>query len=403
MLVSDRAGHRHIWSIVEDISGRREFEEERRYVELQLQRSQRLESLAGLAGGVAHDMNNVLAAIEAVAGVERQSAPTGSSLRESMELIIRASERGGALVKGLGGFSRAGLAQEKQFDLNAIVRDEAAILERTTLGRIAVKLDLDAGLLPVAGDAAALSQAVMNLCVNAVDAMPDGGRLTLRTRNEGPSRIVLEVEDDGRGMTPEVQERAFEPFFTTKQQGKGTGLGLAITYGAVKAHGGEIGLDSRPGQGTTVSILLPACEPSAEKPAGSGEPTSHARALNVLVVDDDELVQKSTSRVLHAFGHQASIAGCGEDALAQLEGGLEVDAVVLDLNMPGIGGVETLGRIRKAWADLPVLLATGRADQKAIDLARATPRVALLPKPFAPPALNDELVALVERWPRGRR
>jgi PAS domain S-box-containing protein len=403
MLVSDRAGHRHIWSIVEDISAQRHFEEERRFVEFQLQRSQRLESLASLAGGVAHDMNNVLAAIESLAAVERDESPSGSALRESLDTIIRASERGSTLVRGLQGFARAGLAQEKKVDLNAIVRDETAILERTTLGKVRVNAELAEGLRPVLGDGAALSHALMNLCMNAVEAMPDGGRLVIRTENDGPAHVLLEVADDGRGMPKEVQERAWDPFFTTKPPGKGTGLGLAIVYGAVKAHGGEVELRSEPGEGTTVSIRLPVYQPSAGADSHSRRSPSGTRMLRVLVVDDDELVQKSTGRVLHAFGHEATIASNGEEALQLLENGHEFDAVVLDLNMPGIGGEATLAALRSRWSDVPVLLATGRADQVAIDLARTTSRVTLLTKPFAPPALNEQLVALVERWPRERR
>lgn len=402
MLVSDRAGHRHIWSIVEDLTEQRRFEDERRFVETQLQRAQRLESLASLAGGVAHDMNNVLSAIESLAGIERDAAAAGSSLRDSLDTIIRAAERGGTLVRGLQGFARAGLAQERQIDLNAIVRDEAAILGRTTLGRVSIRLDLEERLRPVVGDPAALSQALMNVCMNAIEAMPSGGTLLLRTRNGERSGVVLEVSDSGRGMPPDVQERAFDPFFTTKPHGKGPGLGLAVVYGAVKAHGGEVSLDSEPGAGTTVTILLPSRDPGAEAEAGSGRSAGRARPLRVLVVDDDELVQKSTHRVLRAFGHDAEVAASGEEALRLLDAGLRVDAVILDLNMPGIGGVETLARIRERWPDLPVLLATGRTDQQVIDVAHATPRVTLLSKPFAPPALNEQLVALVERSPRSR-
>jgi PAS domain S-box-containing protein len=403
MLVADRAGHRHIWSIVEDISAQRSFEEERRYVEDQLRQSQKLESLGSLAGGVAHDMNNVLAAIVSLAGVELASAAPGSSLRDSLETIVRAAERGGAVVKGLLGFARRGLDREGPVDLNAIVREEASILERTTYGKIRVSLDLEAGLRPVKGDPAALSHALMNLCVNAIDAMPDGGTLTLRTRDGGSGQLLLEVEDEGAGMSADVQARAFDPFFTTKPDGRGTGLGLAIVYGAVKAHGGQIELRSEQGRGTTVAIRLPACESQTRAGESTSALARPGAGLRVLVVDDDEFIQKSCTRVLAVFGHESRVAGNGEDALKLLEEGLEVDAVVLDLNMPGIGGAATLRQLRDRWPDLPVLLATGRADQGAMDLVKSTSRVALLPKPYAPPVLNEQLQQIAGRWPRERR
>lgn len=265
-----------------------------------------------------------------------------------------------------------------------------------------MKVDLDVRLRPVLGDAAALSHALMNLCMNAIEAMPEGGRLLLTTRNEGPAHIHLEVSDTGRGMSQDVQERAWDPFFTTKPHGAGPGLGLAIVYGAIKAHGGEVALQSEPGEGTTVSIRLPAFNPATREVDGTHHEASGARALQVLVVDDDELVQKSTARVLHAFGHEPTVVRSGEEALEILEARGGFDAIVLDLNMPGIGGTATLAIVRRKWPDIPVLLATGRPDQEAIDLARTTNRVTLLAKPFAPPALNEQLVALVERWPRGR-
>ncbi|HWQ09227.1 MAG TPA: PAS domain S-box protein, partial [Holophaga sp.] len=371
----------HFVAAKENITGAIRAEEERRSLERQLAQAQKLESLGSLAGGVAHDINNVLSAILALATIEGEDAPPGSSLKTSMDTIAKACLRGGALVKGLLGFAQEGLAEERPLDLNTLVREEVAILERTTLQKVRLAVDLAEDLAFVKGDASALSHALMNLCVNAVDAMPDGGDLVLRTRNEGAS-VVLEVVDTGCGMPPEVQERAMDPFFTTKPQGKGTGLGLSIVYGAVKAHHGELRIQSQPGRGTTVALRLPACDRPPEAPRAPGHAPAPARSLEVLLVDDDELIQSSTGKILKLLGHVPTVVGSGEEALQRLQEGLDPDVVLLDLNMPGMGGAEALVRIRELKPELPVLLATGRADQQAMDLVRSVPRVTLLPKPY---------------------
>ena len=234
----------------------------------------------------------------------------------------------------------------------------------------------------------------MNLCVNAMDAMPDGGRLAIRTANAGDGFILLEVRDSGCGMPREVLDRVMEPFFTTKPQGQGTGMGLPIVYGTVKAHRGQMHLASTPGQGTTVSIRLPACDPAPDLEAAQAAPAPPLRSLHLLVVDDDELIRQSTAQLLAALGHTASVVGSAEAALAMLETSVKVDVVLLDLNMPDLGGAAALPLIRSMRPELPVLLATGRADQQALDLAEAFPRVKLLAKPFSREDLQHLLRAL---------
>jgi PAS domain S-box-containing protein len=374
-----------------DITDRLQMEAERRQLEAQLQHAQKMESMGSLAGGVAHDMNNVLGAILSLASVELERAPEGSALRQNLDTITRACVRGGTLVKGLLGFARQRLMEERPLDLNALVKEEVALLERTTLQKVRLSADLAPDLAPVQGDPAALSHALMNLCVNAVDAMPQGGSLHLRTRNDGPAAILLEVVDTGAGMPPEVLQKAMDPFYTTKPQGQGTGLGLSIVYATVKAHRGEIRLRSTPGRGTTVTIRLPARQerPAAEAADGPAQPA--ARSLRVLVVDDDDLIRESTSQILAVLGHRATVASGGEEALRMLAEGLEVDRVILDLNMPGLGGAETLPRLRALRPDLPVLVATGRPDQQAQALVETYPRVSLLAKPFMIKDLAEHL------------
>jgi CheY-like chemotaxis protein/anti-sigma regulatory factor (Ser/Thr protein kinase) len=264
------------------------------------------------------------------------------------------------------------------------VREAAALLERTTLQRIRLDMALATHLVPLKGDAAALSHALMNLCVNAVDAMPDGGTLSVVTRNEADGTILLEVADTGKGMSKDVLDKALDPFFTTKPQGKGTGLGLPIVFGTVKAHQGKMDILSEVGKGTRVRLHFPACKASGEPPKAEASPsaTQAAAEMRILVVDDDELLQHAVRRLLKNLGHAATSVDGGEAALAMIESGFHPDLVILDMNMPGMDGAVALPRIRALCPTVPVLLATGRADQHAIDLVESDARVTLLPKPF---------------------
>jgi CheY-like chemotaxis protein len=198
-------------------------------------------------------------------------------------------------------------------------------------------------------------------------------------------------------MPPEVLERALDPFFTTKPQGQGTGLGLTIAYGVVKAHRGRMEIDSAPGRGTRVTVHLPIAPPAPAAPRQGAQPQQAGRALGVLVVDDDELLQATLRRLLKVLGHRSTVTGSGEEALRLLGEGLGVDVVILDLNMPGLGGAGTLPRLRALRPDLPVLLATGRVDQQALDLAQAVPGVSLLQKPFGLDDVRERLAPLAAR------
>ena len=377
------AGHLLYGALV-DITERKHAEEERRSLEAQLHQAHKLESLGGLAGGIAHDMNNVLGAILGLASANLEAQPPGSQARTAFETIIKAAERGGSMVRGLLSFAHRTAAEERELDLNELIEEEVRLLERTTLARIAIRLDLDHDLPPVLGDASSLTHALMNLSINAVDAMPESGTLTLRTRRVEPGLVEVCVEDTGTGMTREVLARAVDPFYTTKAQGKGTGLGLSLVYSAVKAHRGELAIESEPGRGTCVRMRFPACaaSPPSGRPGPEGRPGPAATSLAILVIDDDDLIQTSVGMLLEVLGHRVHGASCGEEALALLEEGLRPDLVILDMNMPGLGGAGTLPRLRSLRPDLPVLLATGRTDQTALDLVRAHPHTTLLSKPF---------------------
>jgi len=376
-----------------EIASREQAEEAKAALQAQLLQAQKMESLGSLAGGVAHDMNNVLGAILGMASANLADQPEGSAAHKAFGTIIKAADRGGKMVKGLLSFARAGTASVQELDFNAIVREEVQLLERTTLAKVRLEVDLDPELRPILGDGGALNHAFMNLCVNAVDAMPDRGVLTIRTRNAEDGCIEVLVTDTGTGMTPEVLAQALDPFFTTKPQGKGTGMGLSMVYNTVKAHKGHLELDSQPGMGTRVRLRFPSFQgrevEDPYQPGAGDEP--EGQSLHVLLVDDDELIRSSLESVLEALGHTSTATASGEEALLLLGKGLQPDLVIMDMNMPGLGGAGTLPLLRAQWPAVPVLLSTGRADQSVLDLLAAHPQVTLLSKPFTMRELEAHL------------
>jgi len=378
-------GQHRLFGALVDITGRKLAAEENAKLQAQLQQAQKMDSLGTLAGGLAHDMNNVLGAILSLASTNLEAPPVEGETRRAFEIIALAATRGGETVKRLLSFARQSPVEQCDLDMNSILREEIRLLERTAPPNLRLETELEGQLRTIRGDASALSHAFMNLCINAVDAMPEGGALLLRSRNLDSGWIEIRVEDTGVGMPGDVLERALEPFFTTKGTGKGTGLGLSMVYSTVKAHGGKVEIQSEPGRGTQVRVLLPAAAPvPAVVERGQGPlPLNTVKVLKVLLVDDDELIQSSMRTVLQTLGCAVTGALSGEAALDLLEGGFHPDVVILDMNMPGLGGGGTLPRLRALAPELPVLLSTGRVDQTALNLAEAHSHVTLLPKPFA--------------------
>jgi PAS domain S-box-containing protein len=389
-------------STIRDITKVTEAEAERRRLEAQLYQSQKMESLGSLAGGVAHDMNNVLAAILGIASAHCELHPKDSAAYGAFETITNASSRGKALVAGLLNFSRQGLASETEVDMNELIREEVALLERTTLSKVRIQMDLAPHPCIIRGDASVLSHMLMNLCVNALDAMeacPHEGLLSLRSRVQG-GEVEIIVDDTGCGMSEEIRAKALDPFFTTKPQGKGTGLGLSIVYNAVKAHGGQLIIRSEPNQGTRIILRFQAIpdatqpSPSLELPAHDAPKLNGHSRLEILLVDDDRFVALAFNELIALLGHGSTHASSGERALVLLEAGFHPDVVILDMNMAGLGGVGTLPLIRAKHPELPVLLATGRVDQTAFDLVRSHSRVNLLAKPFTMKELRTALAGV---------
>ncbi len=379
-----------------DITARKLAEDERERLQSQLQQANKMESLGSLAGGVAHDMNNVLGAILGMAELGIEDQPKGSQGYRSLDTIMRAAERGGKMVQSLLRFARQSPAELQELEVNTILREEVHLLERTTFAKIRLDLELAEDLRPIRGDASALTHAFMNLCVNSVDAMPEGGTLTLRTRNVDNHWIEVALEDTGTGMPKEVLDKALDPFFTTKGIGKGTGLGLSLVYSTVKSHKGQLEIQSEPGVGTHVRMRFPSCNITAPTEAVTEEPlpTCAQKTLQVLLVDDDDILRGALTAICQKLGHQVTAVPSGEEALALLETGAEPDWVLLDMNMPGLGGAGTLPRLRALCPSVPVLLVTGRADQAAIDLVGSHPGVTLLAKPFSISVLQQHLDSL---------
>ena len=380
-----------------DISDLKRTEEARRQLEAQFQQAMKLESLGSLAGGVAHNMNNVLGAILGLASSLRNQTGSTSPTARSLDTIVNACLRGRGVVKGLLYFAHKDLQEEGAVQLNDLVRDMTLLLGQTMLNRVQLQLDLDDGLGELRGDAGAVSHALMNLCVNAMDAMPAGGTIWIQTRSNDEGGVVLAVRDSGMGMPPEVLARAMEPFYTTKPHGKGTGLGLSMIYGTMKAHDGRFELQSQPGLGTEAILTFPAARVARLAPApipAAGAAPSGTSSLSILLVDDDDLIRESVTEVLQFLGHQPFSAPGGQEALRLLEDGLRVDLVILDMNMPVMNGAQTLPRVLALHPSLPVLMATGYSDEDIVPLLVGRPNVQSLRKPFSIQELADRLAGL---------
>ena len=371
-----------------DITERRQAEAERRRLEERVSEIQRLESLGVLVAGVAHNFNNLLAVLMGTASLREEFATDPLDI-EAYQTISRVCRRGRDVVKALSHFGEASLASRNPVELNGLL-GEACLLLGQAAGGVRVRVEVSGEPLWINGDADNLNHALANVYANALDAMPAGGTLTLSAAARGEHWVELTVTDDGAGMAPEVLARALDPFFSTKEVGKGTGLGLSVAYGVAKAHGGTLELASRPGHGTTVTFRLPRIPAPAAPVAPAPAPSLDA--LSVLLVDDDEDVRFLLVRMLRKAGVERVVAVAGgEEALASLGSGPLPDLVILDQNMPGMDGVQTLALIRNRYPVLPVLISSGQPDIAAWDCFRQ-PGVGVVAKPFNQRDLHAKLI-----------
>ncbi len=358
---------------------------DQRLLEDQLRQAQKMESLGMLAGGIAHDFNNLLAVISSCSGLLAETIGRDSPDAELVDDISEAVVRASALTRQLLAFSRKHVAEAVVLDPNIVVTDTRKLLRRIVGETIEVETSLEPELRAVRIDRGHLVQVILNLAVNARDAMPTGGRLRLATRNHGESSIVLEIADTGSGMAPDVVARACEPFFTTKELGKGTGMGLAVVHGIVDQAGGKLELDSEPDHGTTVRIVLPAHQGPLQASRTTAD-ESERGVETILIVDDDEYVRRATARALRARGYNVVEAGNGRAALAALPTA-KIDLMLTDIVMPGMNGRVLAEAARARFPDLKVVFMTGYTDDEVVKHGVARGEVELIEKPFTIQAL----------------
>ena len=386
---------------------------ERRQLEEQLRQAQKMEAVGKLAGGVAHDFNNLLTAIIGFATLASDEVPPGGSVHRSLTQIRQSAEQAATLTRQLLAFGRRQILQPEVLDLGEVVENVLPMLRRLIGEDITVTTNLDADVPVIRADRTQVQQVLLNLVVNARDAMPRGGALAIRTsqttieaRNSGgpdvePGRyVVLEVTDTGQGVDAATADRIFEPFFTTKAFGQGTGLGLSTVYGIAKQSGGDVQMESAPGRGATFRVLLPAAAddrpgPSLPEPApGPG----HAVAGRVLLVEDDEAVREFVAEVLRASGWVVVTAASPAEALASAaRQSLSLDLLVTDVVMPGMNGGELADALVTMRPDLRVLFISGYDDEQLATRGLTGPRRECLSKPFTPSQLRARIEQLVMR------
>ena len=389
-------------TVCRDIRHRKNNEMQRALLEDRVRQSQKMEAVGQLAGGIAHDFNNLLSVILNFTGFVTDQLPEGDQRRDDLEEVIRAAERGSNLTRQLLTFARKDVARVSRVDLNEVIAGMQQLFNRTLQESIEVSITAAPDLRPVEVDVSRIEQILMNLAVNARDAMARGGRFDIATENVTVTLDVMElhpglrqgdyikltVSDTGAGIPRDVQERVFEPFFTTKEVGQGTGLGLATTYAIVTEAGGDIALYSEPGKGTTFTIYLPATEagpgelrlPDAELPSGG-------RGETVLVVEDSRSVRRLAERILERNGYVVVTATDGEEAIRRAEE-TAIDVMLSDVVMPGMSAQELGSRLGK-----PMVFMSGYTDRIIAQHGLLDDRAEFLQKPFT----ADQLLIAVRR------
>ena len=403
------ASHDFYTVFVHDITERKETAEALRQREDELRHAQKMEAVGRLAGGIAHDFNNLLTGILGYADLILEGLPSGSRIRNDVEGIRKAGRSAAALTRELLAFSRKQVVQPVVLDLNVVVRETEGLLRRLIGADTMLVLQLGETVKSVKADRSQIEQVLLNLATNARDAMPDGGTLTIRTDNAtsdeatwrrevpltGP-HVILAVSDTGHGMTSEVRSHIFEPFYTTKEQGKGTGLGLATVYGIVTQAGGNIIVDSEPGQGSTLIVCLPAVEAEVSRTDGASE--AGDRALHgsetILLVEDNPSVRDLARETLTRYGYRVLEAGDGLQALRIASAHLhDLSLVVTDVVMPVMGGRELASRLKTMRRGLKVLFTSGYTNGT---VKQDIPPALFLQKPFTPATLGRRVREMLD-------
>ncbi|MBO9377755.1 response regulator [Sphingomonas histidinilytica] len=375
---------------------------EREKTEAALVQARKMEAMGQLTGGIAHDFNNLLQVVSGSLDLINNRAGGDERIQHLCGAAISAIERGRRLTSQLLSFSRIQRIELRPTRIADILAGLRELLSRTIEPAITLDFDVDEVPEAVMADPVQLELALLNLAINARDAMPDGGRLTIalgRQRLEGRDDVLdgdyvgITVADTGTGMTPEVLSRVFEPFFTTKPVGRGSGLGLSMVFGMARQSGGTVTIDSQPGRGSTVTIFLRAAEEADEEEAAprKAAPADAATiaGLNILVVDDEPIVRQVVAEMLVELGCTVRTAENGERALAMIEREMP-SAILLDFAMPGMNGAEVARAALERWPDLKIVFATGFAQSDAIDAVLGD-RAIVLRKPFSPNTLVQAL------------
>lgn len=405
-LVRDEAGQpRALLSIDTDVT-------EKKKLEAQFLRAQRMESIGILAGGIAHDLNNVLGPVMMVLEILQSRFPDAETGR-ILQMLETSVERGAGMIKQVLQFARGAAGERILVQPGHLIRDLRRVADDTFPKTIQVRTAVASDVWLVSADPTQLHQVLLNLCVNARDAMPDGGTLTIAAENVAldaayasmilngrPGDFVcLQVSDTGTGMPPEVMARIFEPFFTTKEQGKGTGLGLSTTLGIVKSHGGFIRVESEPGKGTTFKIHLPAVLEGEAAAASENAPNLlRGNGEMVLIIDDEESHRVIMGDTLKEFGYRVLLAGDGAEACSlYAQRPAEIDVVLTDLMMPIMDGAATIRTLKRMNQQLPIIADSGNTVPQYVALARAAGADTFLARPYRTEtlltALRDSLAA----------
>ena len=392
-------------SIGEDTTDRQELEG-------QLRQAQKMEAVGRLAGGVAHDFNNLLTAIFGYVEMVIEELPADSASRADLEEVLKAAGRAATLTRQLLAFSRQQVLQPRVLSINDVVQDVETMLRRLIGENIALRTVLAPDLGNVRADASQLEQVLMNLVVNARDAMPMGGKLSIETANAeltgeyanqqqpvvpGPY-VMLAVTDTGIGMSPEIRARVFEPFFTTKEKGQGTGLGLSTVYGIVKQSGGYVWMYSEPGRGTTFKTYLPLVDAPVEKTApATAVPQPLRGTETILVAEDDDVLRPLVRELLTRLGYTVLAAANADAALAVArEHSGPIRLLLSDVVMPGASGRELARRLAEARPDTRVLYTSGYTDDAIVHHGMLEPGLNYLQKPFTPDALARKVRDVID-------
>jgi two-component system, cell cycle sensor histidine kinase and response regulator CckA len=398
-----------------DVTDKERAQENLRGAEAQLRQSQKMEAVGRLAGGIAHDFNNVLTVVKSFTEFLLEDLDETDPRRADVQEIAKAADRAAGMTRRLLAFSRRQVLQPRQLDLNGVIGGMERMLQRLIGDDVRITTSLDSGLLPVQADPGSIEQVILNLAVNARDAMPNGGTLSIETHNARLDRpdanwaiqpgpyAMLSIRDTGHGMDAATQARIFEPFFTTKGQGEGTGLGLAMVYGIIKQSRGHVWVTSKPDQGTTFTLYLPQVVAVKEEPAAkpAAVAATSGGGETILLVDDEEALRSAARRALVRAGYRVIPAVDGPDALRVYmeHTGTPFALVVTDVVMPGLGGRELVGRLKVMSPNLRVLFVSGYTEEGVRKQGVLQPGTEFLEKPFTPEKLLRKIRDILDAPP----